>query len=195
MKQRNNSRARIVALVAQRWRDLSFQRLLPRPAFLLASVLAVFAPMLVFVNPRPSSAAPAPGRFIEASSRANLPGLSANGELLYRFEEFLHKRFGTTPVSVRDSSRGSALEFVACRGGCGPLALYDPYFDTFTGATGLSGLSVSASKYTDQNFGNYGVPVAVGGHLVVCSTPPTKFLILYADAISFTLGCMEPLDD
>lgn len=99
---------------------------------------------------------------------------------------------------VDSSRRNGILEFVACTGGCSPLAIYDSYFDTFARATGSSGLSVSAlsvstMKQGGQNFGNYGVPVVVAdGHLIVCNTKPTKFLIVYADAVSFSLGCAQP---
>ncbi len=161
--------------------------------------VVVIALLLILAPFRPSSAfASRSSRPDAAVSNSTPTGLSPSGELLYRFEEFLQQRFGATPVSVVDSSRRNGiLEFVACTGGCSPLAIYDPYFDTFARATGSSSLSVSrlsvaALKQAGQNFGNYGVPVVVGGHVIGCSTKPTKFLIVHADAVSFSLGCAQP---
>ena len=165
---------------------------------IVISVVAVIALSLVLAPSPPSSASPSLStRSDQATSKAVPSGLSTSGKLLYRFEELLHQRYGTTPVSVIDSSRRKGvLEFVACSGGCTPLALYDPYFFTFTRQTGSPGLSVSsrsvsALRDAGQSFGNYGVPVVMGGHLIVCKTSPTRFLIVYADAVSFTLGCVS----
>jgi hypothetical protein len=193
MKERTNSDPHMIPLIARRWRGPGCRRL--PTSLVLVGVVAVFALTVVFVNSRPSSAEPPAHNSSAQPTNLAMPnGLSVSGKLLYRFEDFLHQKYGSTPVSVLDTTRHRALEIVACSGGCGPLAAYDPYFDTFTMARGLSGLSISTLQYADQSFGNYPIPLAVGGHLIACNSAKTMFLVMLADAISFTLDCVPPLN-
>jgi hypothetical protein len=116
-------------------------------------------------------AAPAPER----------PALTRDGQLLMEFEALLLRSFKTTDVSS-----SGALNF-NCARNCSPLAKYRLYRFTFSHPAG-SRLELGPRHLGNTTFGNYPVPVRVKGRYVSCA--PRKYLIAYASAASFTLGCL-----
>ncbi len=114
-------------------------------------------------------------------------GLTSQGRLLWNLEALLSKTFGTRQPFV------SGRENFSCSGtSCSPLSKYSPFTYTFAhlGASQFRTTSRNISKYS---FGNYPEPVLIRGKAVVCNSIGTKYLIVYKDQASFTLGCVSPL--
>ncbi len=74
--------------------------------------------------------------------------------------------------------------------GCSPLAKYDPYFYTFAHPVNTT---LRLSHREPRNFGNYPRVIVIRGETVRCNTGKhPRYLISYADAASFSLGCLAP---
>jgi hypothetical protein len=112
-------------------------------------------------------------------------GLTASGRLLWEFDALLHDRFGSRPVCM--SLRHGGLDFVDTP--CAPLAVYAPYWPTFANARKSA---FHVSDFRAVGFGNYPVPVLIGGHGVACDQLEQRFLVEQADAAAFTLTCRKP---
>jgi hypothetical protein len=110
------------------------------------------------------------------------------GQLPWDFEALLHKQFPGKAVVSERIVKGR-LDF-ACGGFCGPNAVYAKYWFTFTDAQSAR-FHLSQRRITGY-FGNYPRQVLIRGQSVACNERETKFLVEYADAISFTLGCLPP---
>lgn len=108
--------------------------------------------------------------------------LSAQGRLLWQFEGLLRETFGSRPLCARITSASDNFS----AGVCSPLALYSPYWYSFTDARRSR---FHVSDKVASNFGNYPVPVLINGRSVACNWTETKFLIKYPDASSFSLAC------
>lgn len=125
-----------------------------------------------------------------AAARARPPaGLTPGGNLLWNLESLLNSHYGSKPVFVTLSNKDDAF----CGGqACGPLATSDPYFYTFS-SLGGSDLRLVTRKIVGLNFGNYPVPVLVGGLAVACDGASRNvFLVRFSDAASFSLACASP---
>jgi hypothetical protein len=143
-------------------------------------------------------------------SRATLPAsprITSDGDLLWNLEGLLRTTFGTSQPSSSDltdtgptnpadppadSRTGPYLNFNCAGLDCAPPATYSPYRYTFSDPS-QSTFHLSEQNYVGWSFGNYPVPVLIKGKIVACNRSETKFLIRYADASSFTLGCTAPI--
>lgn len=113
------------------------------------------------------------------------PSLTPQGQLLWNFEALLVETFGSRQPSV------SGRENFSCAGSCSPLSTYSPYTYSFT-HLGTSNMRLSSRNVSNANFGNYPVPVLIRGKGIACNSAGTKFVIVYKDQSSFTLGCLAP---
>jgi len=120
---------------------------------------------------------------VEASSPI---GLTAQGRLLSNFEALLRTAFGTRAVFA---SRG---ENFSCAGACAPLSTYSRYWFVFK-SPARSTLHLSKRKFGSEVFGNYPAPVLIRGQSIACDLAATRFLVVYRNAASFTLGCLAPM--
>jgi hypothetical protein len=120
-----------------------------------------------------------------AASSTGEPGVSvtARGKLLEQFEALLHQRLGTGEVCANAGER-SAVTF---NKRCQPLAAHHPYLFTFKRPGGLGSLRLISKAPKRGSLGNYPVPIRVRADYVRCGAH--GYLILYSDAVSFSLGC------
>lgn len=120
---------------------------------------------------------------VEASSPI---GLTAQGRLISNFEALLRTTFGMRAVFV---SKG---ENFSCAGTCAPLSTYSRYWFVFKSPARTT-LHLSKRKFGSEAFGNYPAPVLIRGQSIACNTGETRFLVVYRNAASFTLGCLAPI--
>jgi hypothetical protein len=118
------------------------------------------------------------------------PGLTTKGRLLWNFEGLLSKNFGDRQPSLSDCRRPCDLDF-SCAGICSPLSRFSPYWYVFR-RHNSTGLHISSKNMRSADFGNYPKPVLLRGMAVACDKHEKRFLVEYADAASFTLGCLAP---
>jgi hypothetical protein len=135
-------------------------------------------------------AAPTPTRTVPAASNSSTTpiatGLTASGKLLWNFEALLHSTFGSQDVQTSDGWNFN------CVGGCAPSADHPGYVYTFSHPTGSAFHLSKRRDEPDLVFGAHPVPVLINSRLIACDVSETRFLIVYGDVASFTLGCFAP---
>ena len=133
-----------------------------------------------------SVAGPAPA---PASSTGSPAGLTKAGWTLWQFEALLHDTFPHASKISAHFHRTDWWNF-ACPGACAPLAYWQPYSFTFSGAR-HSRFHLSAKRGRPL-FGNYPIPIKIKGRLVACDRRERNFLITYGDAVGLSLACLRP---
>jgi len=114
-------------------------------------------------------------------------GLSKGGAILWQFEALLHDTFRNNEVCASGRLGLNFTGGLTASNACTPLAVYSPYFYVFAHAR-HSAFHISSKKEVG-GFGNYPQPVLIRHHPIACNRRETQFLIVYPDAISFTVGC------
>ena len=125
-----------------------------------------------------------------ASTAGQPTGLTKAGRNLWQFEALLHDTFSkASRISAHYNSNRDWWNF-ACTEACAPLAFWQPYSFTFSGAR-HSHFHLSTKKGRPV-FGNYPIPIKIKGHLVVCDRRERTFLITYGDTVGLSLDCLKP---